>query len=44
MEERVVRFRPRAILIVIGIFLATALTLWLIWLTKGVLLSWRRSA
>jgi predicted PurR-regulated permease PerM len=38
MEERVVRFRPRAILIVIGIFLATALLLWLIWLTKGVLL------
>jgi predicted PurR-regulated permease PerM len=38
MEERVVRFRPRAILVVIGIALATACALWLLWLTKGVLL------
>jgi predicted PurR-regulated permease PerM len=38
MEERVVRFRPRAILVVIGIVLATAAALWLVWLTKGVLL------
>ena len=38
MEERVVRFRPRAVLIVIGIFLATALILWLIWVTKDMLL------
>ena len=38
MEERVVRFRPRAVLVVIGIVLATAATLWLLWLTKGVLL------
>ena len=38
MEERIVRFRPRAVLIVIGIVLATAAALWLIWLTKGVLL------
>jgi predicted PurR-regulated permease PerM len=38
MEERVIRFRPRAILVVIGIVLATAFSLWLVWLTKGVLL------
>ncbi len=38
MEERVVRFRPRAVLVVIGIVLATAASLWLLWLTKGVLL------
>lgn len=38
MEERVVRFRPRAVLVVIGIALATAGALWLVWLTKGVLL------
>jgi predicted PurR-regulated permease PerM len=38
MEERIVRFRPRAILVVIGIVLATAASLWLVWLTKGVLL------
>lgn len=38
MEERVVHFRPRAILAVIGIVLAIAALLWLLWLTKGVLL------
>ncbi len=38
MEERIVRFRPRAILVVIGIVLATAAALWLVWLSKGVLL------
>ncbi len=38
MEERVVRFRPRAILIVIGIVLGSVGALWFLWLTKGVLL------
>ncbi len=38
MEERVVRFRPRAILVVIGIALASIGAIWFIWLTKGVLL------
>lgn len=38
MEERVVRFRPRAVLVVIGIVLATALLLQLVWVTRGVLI------
>ncbi|HEY7731554.1 MAG TPA: AI-2E family transporter [Gaiellaceae bacterium] len=37
MEERVVRFRPRAILIVIGIVLATLALLQLLLVTRGVL-------
>jgi predicted PurR-regulated permease PerM len=38
MEERVVRFRPRAILLVIAIVLGSVGALWFLWLTKGVLL------
>jgi predicted PurR-regulated permease PerM len=37
MEERVVRFRPRAVLTVIGVVLAVVLILWLLLLTRGVL-------
>ncbi|MDH4178436.1 MAG: AI-2E family transporter [Thermoleophilia bacterium] len=37
-EERLVRFRPRAIMVVIAIVLATVGSLWLLWLTKGVVL------
>lgn len=38
MEERLVRFRPRAILAVIAIVLASVATIWFVWLAKGVLL------
>jgi len=38
MEERLVRFRPRAVLVVIGIVLATALVLEFVWVTRGVLI------
>jgi predicted PurR-regulated permease PerM len=38
MEERLVRLRPRAVLVIIGIMLAVALVLWLVYLTRGVLL------
>lgn len=38
MEERIVRFRPRAVLVVIGIVLATALVLELVWITRGVVI------
>ncbi len=38
MEERLIRFRPRAILVVIGIVLSTALMLELVWVTRGVLI------
>lgn len=38
MEERFVRFRPRAILAVIALVLASSLAIWFVWLTRGVLL------
>lgn len=38
MEERLVRLRPRAILVLIGITLLVAMGLWLVYLTRGVLL------
>lgn len=38
MEERVVRFRPRAVLVVVAIVLTTALALEFLWLTRGVIL------
>ena len=38
MEERIIRFRPRAVMVVIGMVLATALVLEFVWLTRGVLL------
>lgn len=37
MEERPVRFRPRAVLVVIGVVLAVALALQLVWDARGVL-------
>ena len=38
LEERHVRFRPRAILIVIGVVLASAILLQVIWVTRSVII------
>ena len=37
-DERLVRFRPRAILIVIGVVLATAIALQVVWATRSVII------
>ncbi len=37
-DERLVRFRPRAILIVIGVVLATAIVLQVVWATRSVII------
>jgi predicted PurR-regulated permease PerM len=38
MEERLVRFRPRAVLTVLGVILAAAIVLQVLWVTRGVLI------
>jgi predicted PurR-regulated permease PerM len=38
MDERVVRFRPRAILVVLGVVLATGIALRVLWITRDVLI------
>jgi predicted PurR-regulated permease PerM len=38
LDERLVRFRPRAILIVIGVVLAAAIVLQVLWLTRAVII------
>jgi predicted PurR-regulated permease PerM len=38
LDERVVRFRPRAILTVIGVVLAAAIVLQVIWVTRSVII------
>ena len=38
LDERVVRFRPRAILTVIGVVLAAAIVLQVLWVTRSVLI------
>ena len=38
LDERVVRFRPRAILTVIGVVLAVAIVLQVIWVTRSVII------
>jgi len=37
MQERLVRFRPRAILTVIAVVVASAIVLWTLWAARGVL-------
>ncbi len=38
LEERSVRFRPRAVLLVIGVILASAIVLEVLWVTRSVLI------
>jgi len=38
LDERLVRFRPRAILIVIGVVLAAAIVLQVLWVTRSVII------
>ena len=38
LDERIVRFRPRAILTVIGVVLAVAIVLEVIWVTRSVII------
>jgi predicted PurR-regulated permease PerM len=38
LEERLVRFRPRAILLVLGVILAAAIVLEVLWVTRSVLI------
>jgi predicted PurR-regulated permease PerM len=38
LDERLVRFRPRAILIVIGVVLAAAIVLQVLWVTRAVII------
>ena len=38
MEERLVRFRPRAVLVVIGVIVATAAVLEVLWVARGVII------
>ncbi len=38
MEERLIRFRPRAVLVVLGVVLAAAIVLEVVWVTRSVLI------
>ena len=38
LDERIVRFRPRAILTVIGVVLAVAIVLQVLWVTRSVII------
>ncbi len=38
MEERLIRFRPRAILVVLGVILGAAIVLEILWVTRSVLI------
>jgi predicted PurR-regulated permease PerM len=38
LDERLVRFRPRAILVVIGVVLAAAIVLQVVWVTRSVII------
>ena len=38
LDERLVRFRPRAILTVIGVVLAAAIVLQVLWVTRSVII------
>ena len=38
LNERVVRFRPRAILTVIGVLLAAAIVILVLWVTRSVII------
>ncbi|MGZ8687003.1 MAG: AI-2E family transporter [Gaiellaceae bacterium] len=38
MEERLIRFRPRAILVVLGVILGAAVVLEILWVTRSVLI------